>query len=129
MCINDKILELRKVSRLKLERDLKGTWSQGSKTYFNAIYDELLEVKAEINNNRQCFLEDELGDILWDYMCLLQHLENENKINFDNVFHRAVEKYSERIHGINRGEEWDDIKIRQKEKITKEQQFLDEKTI
>lgn len=128
MCIDKKTLELQQIAKLKLTRDLKGTWSQGSNTYFNAIYDELLEVKAEIKSNQQCFLEDELGDVLWDYMCLLNHLEHEDKITIENVFKRAVSKYRERINGLNDGENWDDIKKRQKAALLKEQKSLQKKS-
>ncbi|WP_256383230.1 MazG nucleotide pyrophosphohydrolase domain-containing protein [Photobacterium toruni] len=122
MTIENNLLLLRKVAHLKLVRDLKGSWCQGSNTYFNAIYDELLEVKAEIENNKQCFLEDELGDVLWNYICLLHHLEYEKKISVESVFNRVVNKYSERVNGINNGECWDDIKCRQKDILQQESQ-------
>lgn len=120
MTIENNLLLLQKVAHLKLVRDLKGSWCQGSNTYFNAIYDELLEVKAEIENNKQCFLEDELGDVLWNYICLLHHLEYEKKIAIESVFNRVVNKYSERVNGINNGECWDDIKRRQKDILQQE---------
>lgn len=113
--------ELIALSALKLRRDLEGTWSKGSSTYFKAIFDELDEVSEELHSNRSCYLEDELGDVLWDYLCLLKHLENENKIDINSLFQRASRKYARRIEGILNGEMWDDIKSEQKLLLENEQ--------
>ncbi|MBL4942023.1 MAG: hypothetical protein JKY81_10210 [Colwellia sp.] len=117
----DKLMAL---SELKLKRDLKGTWSEGSSTYFKALFDELDEVKEELHSDRRCYLEDELGDVLWDYLCLLKHLENEKKIDINSLLQRANKKYDRRVIGIINGETWDVIKSEQKQLLENEQKEL-----
>ncbi|MDX2371040.1 MAG: MazG nucleotide pyrophosphohydrolase domain-containing protein [Colwellia sp.] len=117
----EKLMDL---SELKLKRDLKGTWSKGSSTYFKALFDELDEVSEELHSDRQCYLEDELGDVLWDYLCLLKHLENEKKVDINSLLQRANKKYDRRITGITNGEEWDAIKSEQKQLLKIEQKEL-----
>ena len=112
--------KLENIAKSKVHRDLKGTWSQGSTTYLNGMYDELNEVKEEIISDRQCFLEDELGDVLWDYLCMLQHMQLEGKISTEKVFERAVKKYSERVTKRKINDTWDDIKQRQKKELLDE---------
>lgn len=118
--IKELVQELENIAKAKVERDLQGTWSQGSITYLNGIYDELEEVKAELASNRQCFLEDELGDVLWDYLCMLQHMQLEGKISADKVFERAIKKYSERVTERQENETWNDVKQRQKKELLDE---------
>jgi NTP pyrophosphatase (non-canonical NTP hydrolase) len=113
--------KLMALSELKLKRDLKGTWSSGSSTYFKALFDELDEVSEELHSDRQCYLEDELGDVLWDYLCLLKHLENENKVDIKSLLQRAKKKYDRRMTGILNGETWENIKSEQKQLLEEEQ--------
>lgn len=112
--------ELQKIAALKSQRDIKGTWFQGSSTYLDALIEEVAEVKAELYSDRQCFLEDELGDLLWDFVCLIEHLELEGKINKDRVFQRSVNKYAERVTNRSPGDSWDSVKLRQKLALQKE---------
>jgi NTP pyrophosphatase (non-canonical NTP hydrolase) len=121
--MENRLQKLLEIASLKLQRDKTGTWSNGSVTYFEAIYDELEEVKAEIKDGRECYLEDELGDVLWDFICMLKHLEDERKINLENVFERSVKKYSERISGIGAGESWDEIKEIQRHELAVEHEM------
>jgi len=116
--------KLMALSELKLKRDLKGTWSKGSSTYFKALFDELDEVNEELHSDRRCYLEDELGDVLWDYLCLLKHLENEKKIDINSLLQRANKKYDRRVIGIINGESWDVIKSEQKQLLKEEQQLI-----
>ncbi|WP_057180484.1 MazG nucleotide pyrophosphohydrolase domain-containing protein [Colwellia marinimaniae] len=102
------------VVKIKIIRDQKGTWSKGSTTYLNALFDEINEVKEELSSGKQCFLEDELGDILWVYLCFVHNLEVEGKVSMSRVFERSLIKYSERVNGINNGDCWDKIKKKQK---------------
>lgn len=108
------------VAQEKAQRDLMGTWFQGSHTYLDALVDEILEVKSELQLGRQCFLEDELADLLWNIVCLIEHLELEDKINKKQVFKRALKKYSERVTERQPNESWDDVKARQKLELEKE---------
>ncbi|MGX1927164.1 MazG nucleotide pyrophosphohydrolase domain-containing protein [Vibrio sp. NH-7] len=119
--------QLLELAEKKIERDKKGTWSKGSITYFQAMFDELEEVKTEMDSGRNCYLEDELGDILWVYLCLLKNLESEIEINAERVFKRAQQKYSERLNAINTGGSWSEVKERQKELLAQEHLFESQK--
>lgn len=115
--IEVQIKKLNEIAKVKVNKDLKGTWSEGSITYLNGMYDELEEVTEELNSGRQCYLEDELGDVIWDYLCMIQHLELEKKVLVSKVFDRVVKKYSERVITLEEGETWGDVKARQKIKL------------
>ena len=115
------LINLLEVVKKKNIIDQNSDWSNGSTTYFKEIKLELDEVEEELDSGKECYLEDELGDVLWDYLNLLVCLENEGKITLSRVFERSLEKYSERIHGIEQGRFWADIKKIQKEKLSKEQ--------
>ena len=104
----------------KNKLDQLGNWSNGSSTYLQEIRKEVVEVEDELELDRQCYLEDELGDILWDYLNILQCLEAEWGIAIDRVFSRAVTKYDERISGIEQGGSWTDVKSRQKDRLSRE---------
>ncbi|WP_194439563.1 MazG nucleotide pyrophosphohydrolase domain-containing protein [Vibrio fluminensis] len=114
------LLELQKIAAQKSQRDLEGSWFTGSSTYLDALVEEVTEVKAELSSGRQCFLEDELGDLLWDFVCLIEHLELEGKINKERVFQRSVNKYAQRVTERSPDETWDDVKLRQKLELEKE---------
>lgn len=116
----DSLKQLLEIAERKIERNQKGTWSNGSITYYQAMFDELYEVKAEMDSARKCYLEDELGDILWVYMCLLKNLEAEGMISVESVFERVLSKYKERIDGLNIGGSWSGIKEVQKQRLEEE---------
>jgi NTP pyrophosphatase (non-canonical NTP hydrolase) len=98
----------------KIELDEKANWSEGSTTYFQELKKEIDEVSDELDSNRQCYLEDELGDVFWDYLNLLRNLEAEGKILTEKVFERASKKYEERLTAISSGSSWSSIKAKQK---------------
>lgn len=112
--------QLQVVAQEKAQRDLMGTWFHGSQTYLDALADEILEVKTELQLGRQCFLEDELADLLWNIVCLIEHLELEDKVDQKQVFQRALKKYSERVTERLPNETWNDVKARQKLELKKE---------
>ena len=116
----DLLKQLQAIAAIKSQRDLQGTWFQGSSTYLDALVEEVTEVKEEIALGRQAFLEDELGDLLWNFVCLIEHLEVDKKIDKDRVFQRSVKKYSERVAERAPNETWDDVKARQKLELQKE---------
>ncbi|MDD2693875.1 MAG: MazG nucleotide pyrophosphohydrolase domain-containing protein [Candidatus Gracilibacteria bacterium] len=103
-----------------------GNFFKGSQTFFDGILDEMNEVKEELENGKQVYLEDELGDVFWDYICLLENLEQEGKINKEKVFERCYTKFSERLNidGSNNGN-WIEVKRMQKERLKQEQDTLD----
>ena len=106
--------ELEKIAEVKSQRDLEGTWFNDCGTYLQAMIEEVAEVQTEIIANKQCFLEDELGDLLWNFVCILQHLELEHKIDKRKVYERAVKKYKERVTERNPEDSWDSVKKQQK---------------
>ena len=106
--------QLFKIAKRKNLVDQTSSWSQGSETYFKEIFGELEEVKAELASGNTPMLEEELGDVLWDYLNLLIHLDGEDKISINRVLSRCIEKFDERVSGIERGESWSEIKARQK---------------
>ena len=106
--------------RRKYGIDQRGSWAEGSSTYLGEMKKELEEVKEEIDRNRLCYLEDELGDVLWDYLNLLVCLEGERGISLAGVARRAVAKYEERIAGIESGRSWSEVKEVQKARLAQE---------
>lgn len=109
----------------KYEIDKKGSWSKGSETFFEEIHKELEEVKEEMGADKQVFLEDELGDVLWDYLHLLYNLDQEGKIELENVFSRSLKKYTERVEGIQNQSSWQEIKKKQKLELEQEQKLIE----
>ena len=100
--------------------DFKGKWSVGSKTYLGEIRKELAEVEEEIEAGRLCYLEEELGDVLWDYLNIVRCLADEQGVVVERVFERVRTKFEERISGMEDGESWADIKARQKARLAEE---------
>ncbi len=115
------LIKLLDVARQKNMIDQDSEWSNGSETYLREIRLELDEVQEELDSDRNCYLEDELGDVFWDYLNLLLALEQEGKISLSRVFERALVKYSERIDGIQQGSSWSEVKRQQKQRLAEEQ--------
>ena len=116
----DKIHKLFELIKQKHAIDQTKEWSEGSSTYFHELRTEIDEVAEELKSGKQVYLEDELGDILWDYLNLLYNLEYEKKIVLERVFERSLKKYSERVEGIQEGRSWSDIKKNQKDRLKEE---------
>jgi len=117
------------LSKEKEKFDKKHIWSEGSKTFTEELKKEIEEVIVEYNNEKQIYLEDELGDVLWDYLNLLVNLEVENKIDLKRVFTRANKKFSQRVSGINYNSNWNEIKKKQKEELKIEQEMFEKSKI
>ena len=111
------------IARRKAKYDNTNTWYKGSETYFDALYQELEEVSEEITQTRLCYLEDELGDVLWNYLNLLMALEKEQGVDPTSVLSRAVNKYQQRVTTIENNGSWADVKAEQKLRL--QQEFLD----
>ena len=114
----EKLLE---IAKRKFVFDQTNSWYSGSDTYLSSMKDEIDEVIEEIPKNRQCYLEDELGDILWNYLNILLALEKESGIKVESVLNRASAKYDERITAIENGGFWKDVKHKQKLALSVEQ--------
>ncbi|WP_255960063.1 MazG nucleotide pyrophosphohydrolase domain-containing protein [Vibrio campbellii] len=108
------------IARRKAKYDNTNTWYKGSETYFDALYQELEEVGEEITQTRLCYLEDELGDVLWNYLNLLMALEKEQGIDPTSVLSRAVNKYQQRVATIENNGSWAEVKAEQKRKLQQE---------
>lgn len=93
----------------------------GSETFVEWIESEMIEMKDELRLWNRVLLEDELGDIFWDYICLLENLEQEGKISKSKVFDRCWTKFSERLKsdGSDNGD-WAEVKKKQKERLMQE---------
>lgn len=105
------------IAKRKSLLDQQSSWSNGSKTYLNEIKKEINEVIEESTKGRDCYLEDELGDVLWDYLNALVAFEKEKGINPLSVLERACRKYEERVGGLESGETWDEVKKRQNHRL------------
>ncbi len=101
-------------------------WYKGSETYFHELPQEIWEAFDENKQNNSVYLEDELWDVFWDYLMLLNTLKLEWKIeSVDNVIKRAYNKFSERVWKDGKVDiwtqwEWNKIKRGQKVKRQKE---------
>lgn len=99
----------------------KGGFFHGSDTFVEWIENEMIEMKDELRLWNRVLLEDELWDIFWDYICLLENLEQEGKISKEKVFDRCWTKFSERLKsdGSDNGD-WAEVKKKQKERLIQE---------
>lgn len=118
----DKLIE---IAKRKSEIDKDNSWYQGSSTYLVEIKKEVDEVVEEIPKDRLCYLEDELGDVLWDYLSIVLSLGKEKGVRLESIIERACRKYEERISAIENGISWDEIKQKQKCKLERELSLLD----
>ncbi|MCA0936315.1 nucleotide pyrophosphohydrolase [Vibrio alginolyticus] len=116
--------ELLLIAARKSEFDLTNTWFKGVETYLVAIGKEVEEVREEIAEERLCYLEDELGDVLWNYLNVLKVLEREKGIDPQKVLYRACQKYEQRVSAIESGSSWETVKSEQKSALSAEQAAL-----
>ena len=112
--------KLLSIAKRKNVYDQTNSWYEGSSTYLFGIKSEIDEVIEEIPQNRVAYLEDELADVLWDYLNILLSLETEANIDTQSVMARACRKYEQRINAIENGKSWHEIKEQQKAALAKE---------
>ena len=120
MHLVEKIIMLSKKTFEFLNKN-KVYWYSWSETFWKAIEKEIKEAKEVLDN--KVYLEDELWDVLRDYLCLLYALESEGKItSAEKVFERCWRKFSERVNVEDGSDNWDWEKIKrvQKERLKKE---------
>jgi len=91
----------------------------------DSIRDEVEEVREEIKADNKAYLEDELSDILWGWMVLVEKLKDDNYVgSHEEIIKRALKKYEERILPLNGDsadhEIWREVKAWQKEVLAKE---------
>lgn len=91
----------------------------------DSICDEVEEVREEIKADNVAYLEDELSDILWGWMILVEKLQADAYVgSHEAIMKRALKKYEERILPL-RGDSgdheiWREVKARQKEVLREE---------
>ncbi|HFQ5197126.1 TPA: MazG nucleotide pyrophosphohydrolase domain-containing protein [Vibrio vulnificus] len=112
--------QLLEVVLRKAKYDQSNSWYLGPHTYLNELKKEVDEVFDEIPRERTCYLEDELADVLWDYLNAIVALEKESEIRLDSILHRAYVKYSQCVAAIESGTDWADIKEAQKQALEQE---------
>lgn len=97
-------------------------WYQWYNTYINAIKDELKEVEDEIKEKNSIYLEDEMWDIFWSFICLMNSLKQDKLIDKNKVFERCLKKYEWRLWSdVNfKDMNWQETKKQQKEELLKE---------
>ncbi|RXK13999.1 nucleotide pyrophosphohydrolase [Halarcobacter mediterraneus] len=116
----EKFYELFDLAEEKSKIDENSTWKGGSSIYLEELKNEVDEVIEEYKKDRKCFLEDELADILWDYLNILIAIKKEKDIDIQRVFSRALRKYTQRVNAIKDGETWAAIKEKQQKALLDE---------
>ena len=91
----------------------------------DAIVQETKEVKEEIRPNNKAHLEDELGDILWGWLALVEKLKQDGFVGtHEDIFKRTLKKYEERIEPLDGTmrdyKTWQEVKAKQKEALKEE---------
>jgi NTP pyrophosphatase (non-canonical NTP hydrolase) len=112
--------KLLEIVRRKSVYDLNNPWYSGPESYLQGLKDEVDEVIEEIPRNRSCYLEDELGDLLWNSLNAVFALEKEYGITLESVMARACLKFETRLAGIEAGRSWQEIKDEQKQALARE---------
>lgn len=97
-------------------------WYDGYSTYIEWLEEELEEVKDEIKENNSVYLEDELWDVFWDFVCLINSLEQDWYIDKKKVIERCFKKFDGRLVDGPRFEakRWKEIKEKQKLELKRE---------
>lgn len=95
------------------------TWKETPETYIEELKGEIKEVEEEMKKPwNMIHLEDELWDILWDYLNVLWLLDKEKKINKHRVIKKSYKKFKERIDAISeKWMNWKQIKEIQKKRL------------
>jgi len=96
-----------------------------SNDILKAIVLEIDELREEIKPNNKAYLEDELGDILWAWLSLVENLKQQGYIDsHEAIIQRTIKKYQERILPLKGTDEdyeiWNKVKRKQKEELNKE---------
>lgn len=91
----------------------------------DSIRDEVEEVREEVKPNNVAHLEDELSDILWGWMVLVEKLKRSEYVgSHEDIMKRALKKYEERILPLKGdGDDhliWREVKARQKKALKEE---------
>ena len=96
-----------------------------SEWLLNAIVEEVQEVKDEIKPNNVAHLEDELSDVLWGWLTIVEKLKDEGYVtSHEAILERGFKKYEQRILSLKGDERdhviWKEVKAWQKEELEME---------
>lgn len=129
-----KLIELSESRINELEEDVKKDDSHYKdfyfwfETYYNWLIEELKEVKDELKPNNSVYLEDELWDVFWNYLCMLQSLQKWWYIkDVKKVLERCYKKLNERIKTVRETDSrdmWQVVKKKQKKELFEEHNCL-----
>lgn len=121
-----KINDVYKIILDKCELDKSWRWmSPDTLEAFDWLIDEINEAKEEYNNKKQVYLEDELWDVLWTVLRMIELIHQEWFIDKNRILERIEKKFSKRTYGLRDWLKWADIKKEQKIELKKEQDLLD----
>ena len=128
--MKDLLEKINKLSEKRIDfyenNDDKGFY-KWSETYFKQIPEELIEALDENKLNNSVYLEDELWDVLWCYLCLLNWLKAEWKItSVEKVFERSYKKFTWRLNEKTWENNWiwNEVKKIQKKELKKENDLI-----
>ena len=105
-----------------------------NKWLLEAIASELKEVQEEIKPHNIAHLEDELSDILWGWLALVENLKDEGYVtSHEAIIKRGLKKYEERIlslYGDERDHKvWKEIKMKQKRVLEEERESISQNQV
>jgi NTP pyrophosphatase (non-canonical NTP hydrolase) len=125
----EKLNEILKIVEHKVTMDLE--WRSGSdpsvESAFNWLIDEIEEAKEELVAKKKVYLEDELWDVVWTILRIIELLDRDESVDKSRIFDRVIKKYSERVYGLDEWKKWNDIKKIQKTELLEEQTTLENK--
>jgi len=95
----------------------------------NNIVLEVNEVRKEMKPNNRPHLEDELSDILWGWIILVEKLKASGYVaSHEAIIKRGLKKYRERIHPLHGDMRdhvlWQEVKLKQKALLKEEKQSI-----
>jgi NTP pyrophosphatase (non-canonical NTP hydrolase) len=110
-----KQLELLSQQKYDIQAEYYPEWCNPNK-YVEELNNEIKEVTEEIKTQNTIHLQDELGDIIWDFLWLVESLRRQWMIDsLSEVLVMAEKKYSERVEVCH--DQWWRDRIKKKQKI------------
>ena len=90
---NDKYNNTSMTKQLIIEANNKGFTWPNSKSCFNKVEEEFLELKNAIKQNDENNIKEEIGDLLFTLHCFA----NINKFNYEQILNNANTKFAKRF--------------------------------
>ena len=125
----EKLNEILKIVEHKVTMDLEGRSGSDAtvESAFDWLIDEIEEAKEELVAKKKVYLEDELWDVVWTILRIIELLDRDESVDKSRIFDRVIKKYSERVYGLDEWKKWNDIKKVQKAELLEEQTNLENK--